>query len=66
MVLLGIVRKELGFSFLGETRQEDHLIVSDAIIDGLDLEVGVYCNFACSRSELLRQHIHMWTQGTGT
>ncbi|KAJ7912763.1 FAD binding domain-containing protein [Mycena leptocephala] len=45
----GIVRKELGFSFLGETRQEDHLIVSDVIIDGLDLE-----------------HIHMWTQGTGT
>ncbi|KAJ7698945.1 hypothetical protein B0H17DRAFT_1158237 [Mycena rosella] len=34
----GIVRKQLGLSFLGETRTEDCLIVSDVIVDGLDLE----------------------------
>ncbi|KAJ6512891.1 monooxygenase [Mycena sanguinolenta] len=34
----GIVRKQLDLSFLGETRTEDQLIVSDVILDGLDLE----------------------------
>ncbi|KAJ7656363.1 FAD binding domain-containing protein [Mycena polygramma] len=34
----GFVRKELDLSFLGETRSEDHLVVSDVIIEGLDLE----------------------------
>ncbi|KAK7062192.1 FAD-binding-3 domain-containing protein [Favolaschia claudopus] len=34
----GIVRKHLGLSFLGETRTEDQLIVSDVILDGLDKE----------------------------
>ncbi|KAJ7205005.1 FAD binding domain-containing protein [Mycena pura] len=34
----GIVRKRLGLSFLGEACTEDELVVSDVIVDGLDLE----------------------------
>ncbi|KAJ7583472.1 monooxygenase [Mycena floridula] len=34
----GVVRKQLGLSFLGETRTEDKLVVSDVILEGLDLE----------------------------
>ncbi|KAF7356354.1 FAD-binding-3 domain-containing protein [Mycena venus] len=34
----GIVRNQLGLSFLGQTREEDHLVMSDVIIEDLDSE----------------------------
>ncbi|KAJ6620567.1 FAD binding domain-containing protein [Mycena sp. CBHHK59/15] len=34
----GIVRKQLGLPFLGETRTDEQLVVSDVIMEGLDLE----------------------------
>ncbi|KAJ6581897.1 FAD binding domain-containing protein [Mycena capillaripes] len=34
----GIVRKELGLSFRSQTSAEEHLVVSDVIIEGLGLE----------------------------
>lgn len=40
--LLGVVRKLLGLSFLGETREEEVLIVGDVVIPNIDSEVCVY------------------------
>ena len=40
--LLGVVRKLLGLSFLGETREEEVLIVGDVVIPNIDSDVRFY------------------------
>lgn len=38
----GGVRKKLGLSFLGETREETWLIYGDVEVQGLDKDVSVF------------------------
>lgn len=40
---IGNVRKQLGLSFLGETREADWLLYGDVKIEGLDEDVSVPC-----------------------
>jgi 2-polyprenyl-6-methoxyphenol hydroxylase-like FAD-dependent oxidoreductase len=45
------VRKQLGLTFLGETRTQDCLIYGDAAIKGLDNQVCCYLDYMQSKPE---------------
>lgn len=34
------MRKQLGLSFLGETREGEHWVIADMILEGIDPEVS--------------------------
>ena len=50
----GVVRRLLGLTFLGETREADEMIVGDVEIDGLTRDVSPQCLSA------QRARIYFW------
>jgi 2-polyprenyl-6-methoxyphenol hydroxylase-like FAD-dependent oxidoreductase len=36
----GVVRKQLGLSFLGETREEQYIALGDIVVEGVDPKVS--------------------------
>lgn len=38
--VIGVVRKQLGLTFLGETRESDRLVLADIYIKGINTEVS--------------------------
>lgn len=38
--MAGVVRKQLGITFLGETRDSERLVLADIYVKGINSEVG--------------------------
>jgi len=49
----GVVRKQLGLSFLGETRAVENFVVGDILVEGLSQKVGIPFVLDSSRFSLL-------------
>jgi 2-polyprenyl-6-methoxyphenol hydroxylase-like FAD-dependent oxidoreductase len=55
-----VVRKQLGLSFLGETRTEQNMALGDIVIEGLDNRVSCTSYFQHASHLSSNQHWHMW------
>lgn len=42
LLCIGLVRKQLGLSFVGETRDDQHLVLGDIHLGGLDRDVRIF------------------------
>lgn len=41
-IIPGVVRKQLGLAFLGETREDVRLLIGDLYVEGLDGDVSYH------------------------
>ena len=59
----GFIRKKMGFSFLGETRNGEHWVIADVRIKNFDRDVGPVMD---QRGEVLTELLFHITCSTGT
>lgn len=63
----GVVRKQLGLSFLGETRRIENFVVGDIRVEGLSQSVSIiHSSPFLPRFSSQAQYWHMWGDATST